>query len=206
MKRFALVATVVWSLTMGLIGSANASLIEQDLLVGSGDKYITFDTNTGLSWLDLTFTAGWSVENIINSNLIGSGFRYANTSEIDQLVADMGGGGHGSLPSGFLLEMGKLGITQQMSSPIQVFQRVQGMYWNNRIIQMASIEASIRYDGTNTQDYYGDTLNWSYNSSMPTMGNFLVREVAPVPEPSTMLLLSGGIAGLAFWRKRKKTV
>ncbi|MDD2852465.1 MAG: PEP-CTERM sorting domain-containing protein [Desulfuromonadaceae bacterium] len=27
--------------------------------------------------------------------------------------------------------------------------------------------------------------------------------VPPVPEPSTMLLLGGGIAGPAFWRKRK---
>jgi hypothetical protein len=30
-----------------------------------------------------------------------------------------------------------------------------------------------------------------------------MREVNPVPEPSTLLLLCGGIAGLAFWRKRK---
>jgi len=29
-----------------------------------------------------------------------------------------------------------------------------------------------------------------------------VQESAPVPEPSTILLLGGGIAGLAFWRRR----
>jgi len=28
-------------------------------------------------------------------------------------------------------------------------------------------------------------------------------DVAPVPEPSTLLLLGSGLAGLAFWRKRK---
>jgi hypothetical protein len=32
-----------------------------------------------------------------------------------------------------------------------------------------------------------------------------IVKITPVPEPSTMLLLGGGIAGLAFWR-RKKTV
>lgn len=191
---------VAGALVLGA-GSANASLIEKDLFVGSGDKYITFDANTGLSWLDLTFTAGWSVENVVNSNLIGSGFRYAKAFEIDQLVTDMGGSFQGSLPSGFLLEMGKLGITQETSS----LQRVQGMVWNGIFIQMASIDVIFQPDGTNLQTYGRNNLQWSYNSSMPTMGNFLVREVSPIPEPETyaMMLAGLGLLGLARRRKQK---
>jgi hypothetical protein len=45
-------------------------------------------------------------------------------------------------------------------------------------------------------DAFGDSING-------TDSGLLFTAVQPVPEPSTMLLLGGGLAGLVFWRKRK---
>lgn len=53
-------------------------------------------------------------------------------------------------------------------------------------------------------DFFGvDTLTFDSAGYHFAMDNFTFNEGAPVPEPSTLLLLGAGIVGLAVYRKKK---
>ncbi len=67
---------------------SEATLIEIDL-VAAGDKLITYDTETGLDWLDLGVTAGLSYNEVLGGagGYIGNGWRFAKANEIDALFS-----------------------------------------------------------------------------------------------------------------------
>lgn len=88
------VSTVADMVCSGLLGSlcmlvppADAALIERDWQI-SGDAALTYDTATGLEWLDLTVTAGMSY-NEVAAELEGGGaydgFAFASEQQVTEL-------------------------------------------------------------------------------------------------------------------------
>lgn len=83
--------------------ASNAEFIETDWLV-EGDKNATFDTVSGLEWLDLTETKGYSLQQAKDAIVSGelSGWRLPTEAEMVELVtnlfpstANIYGGWHG---------------------------------------------------------------------------------------------------------------
>src|SRR4051812_22029064 len=73
-------------LCVGVTSVAYANTIP---LVDEGP--ITYDPNTGLEWLDLTVTRGWSLNQTLASPYVtNDGFRAATQSELRSLYADVG--------------------------------------------------------------------------------------------------------------------
>lgn len=72
--------------------SAEAALVERDLFT-PGDHYLTWDTATGLEWLDLTLTIGISYNNVAagyGGYTTTYGFVFANQADTTTLFADAG--------------------------------------------------------------------------------------------------------------------
>ena len=69
------------------------ALIQQDLVPGSGDQLLTFDTDTNLQWLNLTATAGRSYHEVMGGFggfTTTHGFGYADGSQIGELCSHAG--------------------------------------------------------------------------------------------------------------------
>jgi hypothetical protein len=69
------------------------SLIQADLVPGSGDQLITYDTETNLQWLNLTATANRSRNEVLagfGGFTTTYGFRYATGNEVGNLFRHAG--------------------------------------------------------------------------------------------------------------------
>jgi hypothetical protein len=187
---------------------AHASLIEIDLF-GAGDKLITRDTITGLDWLDLTQTIGYSYDDMLVELGVGGmfeGFRYATTVDVDglQQAAGLSAGlfytASSIIRSRVESLMDMVGVTELEAST--GYKHAYGITSDpfdptttidDRIIRSFSLTGG----ASAAQGIIGD------NVSSSTIGNWLIRTTpTAVPLPGAIYLFMSGIAMFVGWRKK----
>ncbi|MEW8478619.1 MAG: PEP-CTERM sorting domain-containing protein [Candidatus Thiodiazotropha sp.] len=200
--------------------SANAVLIEEDWDRFSYDNnLLTYDTDTGLHWLDLSVTRGMSfnqVEDLIMNGTLGE-FLPASLSQVREFHANAG---LNRTPS---YTMGReeairasnfaslLGVSPSLVYGFEV-NGMTGTHWfpnlgppqiNYHIIDSLRIVMSSSIPETYWEyNYNASRRILSDRQSHPNVGHYLVSTT--VPEPSTLLLLSAAMIGVGVTRLSKK--
>lgn len=222
LRQLALAGAVLWA------SSAQASFINVDMVVGSGDGLLTRDTVTGFEWLNLSLTKGTDFATLQSWLAAGgkyAGYNLATSAAVSQLFVHAGWDG-----SGYLAQTGEDSydwVPTDIDGAFELYNHIGGNYWS---CQEPSCHSSWSLNvggrvsdvtGPNSHGTYSGYagLNYIYLSSYRSTGTiddsarnewtgaFLYRDtnVAEVPEPGTALLLIPGLAYLAMMRRRKKT-
>ncbi len=190
--------------------SARADLVD----LGS----MTRDGTSGLDWLDLTQSSGFSYEEIEAGagGFTGDGWRHASTSEMCDFfernvvaVSPCPGDYSVSYPTGthdVVIDL--LGVT---GYDWVNGEYVRGLFDDSSVggdpasftsfgfafIGKGNAFGKLRIDANNYPSHWVQV-----GQVLPNSGHFLVRS-APVPEPSTALLLGVGMMGLGMRRTRR---
>lgn len=188
---------------------APAAMIVRDYLV-AGDGLLTYDEATGLEWLDVGATKGFSVTGALAAH---QGFDLATAGQVGMLLTNMGfnhvgytfdGITHANDLAAGILFTQTLGYTLSAfgGAVIQVYGHVKnpdpGYYdqWVMEIRQSPATPIGV--------SNYLSTLHNCYQCSSSNEGNFLVRAGA-VPEPATWLMMIAGFGLVGSTLRARRT-
>ena len=211
---------------------ANATLLAVDLITG-GDGAVTRDTRTGLEWLDLALTDGWSVNDALASEFVTRfGYRLANAVEVDSLLESAGVDAglfnanqaaaeeimwvsafspptnNIQARDAYNVLSPLLGFTQNLSQ-FGLFQRgVNGVFANNLAPQGLGLNtnsvSSFRGIASYRLAYDVAGTGANFADSDDDRGVYLVRNVATVSSPGTLGMLALALGALCARFGRKR--
>ncbi len=194
-------AFVLACLFLALSAPSGALLLERDL-VTAGDNLVTFDSDSGLEWLDVSMTLGMSTLDVLGDPLHqsqGGDWRQATRAELEALVASLGilfldDTVHAAGQAGAQEFVAKFGC--QWSCGDGGFDFSLGLFDESG----TPTYGWIGYSATDARvDLQNGTIGQT--TSSPFYGHFLVRAA---PEPMPALLLGAGLTGLALFRPRER--
>lgn len=174
-----------------LVSSAQAGIINVDYLTLNDNKAV-YDEATGLTWLDLTVTAGYS---IFDAEAMFTGYSVASTPQIQELFAKF---------DNTVVDMQSwyslFGSSEDGGALSQCFFEVACSYG-------ASADNYVVGYGVmfNTIGFNCDVRTCVYDA--PVVSYMFVSDGATtkVPEPSTLAVFALGMIGLASRRFKKQS-
>jgi len=188
--------------------SADAALVQRDLTT-PGDHYLTFDTVTGLEWLDLTLTNGVSYNSVaagFGEFTTAYGFAFATQAQTVVLFANAGL----SPISGSTSDASKLTAGGTLVALVGCAANCATSPSSRGFADLNNFSSTSATTPAVTVTP-GVNVSWDADGAgvlgkaLPIAGAgvWLVR-AAPVPEPSAFWLLAIGILGLVGSSSRRR--
>ena len=186
--------------------NAVAAPIEADWLT-SGDGLVTYDSNTGLEWLDLTVTANRTYNDISSLFDVGEefeGWRYATSTELITLWNSFGG--NDNFYSGYSVEnKGLFSVIAPLMGDLRCNTGSCTIGTGRTMWTTQDAFVSQMYGGNISQEYIQiNQGNWGVDYINSEFGSALVR-VSSVPIPAAFWLFGSGLIGLIGIARRKKS-
>jgi len=193
-----------------LSASVNAALID------NGDY--TTDTDTGLDWLDLTYTDGISYNEVNNhrDSYSGGGWSIASASQVVEMITNylgyspVQGWDTSNYPLHYL-QVELFGITRSLSGSVASYTSGYtsdistypgpGVQGDHLTIQFGTHSQLYPEQGSYLYDTWGQPDTQGFDG----IGTYLIRPaIIATPTPAAVWLFGSGLIGLVGFARRKK--